>query len=118
MSAHAQGQRIMPLADIANLPLANDINVVYGSTATRLAAPAGARLLTLCANKGNWSVALGDRSATGSNNMPAAYNPSAAVSDGTGAFPIKEGDRLTMPAALVVTVKGYAATDALVHYWL
>jgi hypothetical protein len=88
----------MPLADIVNVSLANDINVVYG-TATRLVAAAGARMLSVCANKGNRHIALGDRSSTGANSMPAAYNPGAAASDGTSALPLKEGDLITMPAA-------------------
>lgn len=86
MSTHTQSQRIMPLVDIVNVSLANDINVVYG-TATRLVAAAGARMLTVCANKGNGHIALGDPSSIGANNMPAAYNPGAAASDGTSALP-------------------------------
>ena len=116
MSAHGQSQRIMALDDIQNLPLANDVNAVYGQAATLLTAPAGARLLVLNADKGTWRYALGDR--TSSPAMPGTALPGAAITDGSGAMMLKEGDRIVLPGPRYLTVKGYAADSALTYYWV
>lgn len=116
MSAHAQSQRIMALDDIQNLPLAADVNAVYGQTATLLTAPVGARLLVLNADKGTWRYALGDR--TSSPAMPSTALPAASITDGTGAMMLGEGDRIVLPGPKFVTVKGYAADSALTWYWV
>jgi len=100
---------------LAALPVAGEVHHVVGSTATLLTRPAGMTMLVLAADKGNWRFRMGDRTSAG---MPAAFQPAATVSDGSGAFGIREGARQVFTAAALSTVKGYNADDVLTYYWL
>jgi hypothetical protein len=98
--------------DIETIP--GSVHSVYGSTATLLTRPTGATTLVLMADKGAWRVRVGDHVVSG---MPAAADPTASITDGTGAVKIKEGEYVSIPSPAEVTVKGYAGTDALTYFW-
>lgn len=108
------GQRVVSIDDAEAVAISNEVNVVYGQTATLLTKPAYATMLVLHPVKGDWNIRVGN--VTGA--MPAAFLPGAAVSDGTAGYPIKEGTRLTMPAPATLSVKGYAADSALTYYYV
>jgi hypothetical protein len=102
------------MTSIPTLPSA--LNVVYGVTAVLLEKPTGKSGLILRATKGSFNVRTGDRVSAG---MPAAFAPGAAVTDGSGAWPLAEGDTIEItPAPSAVTVRGYASTDALTYAWI
>ncbi|WP_421994542.1 hypothetical protein [Roseococcus sp.] len=98
------------------MPLAPEINHVVGTAAMLLARPSGERFLVLRADKGGFRVRRGDFAASG---MPATELPDAAVTDGSGALYLAEGQTLPIPcnAASVFTVKGYAAASVLTYFW-
>ncbi len=107
-------QVTIPAASLGLLPLESDIFCVVGSTATKLTRPANKTGIVLIAQAGDWSVRSGDKV----GSMPSAYSPVATITNGTGAFPIKEGSCVTIQAPGELTVKGYTSTDALVYYWI
>jgi hypothetical protein len=115
MAQNWRSQRKAEADEVGAITLAEDVYTVYGSTATKLTRPAGTTMLVLHADKGGWRLRMGDRVSAG---MPSAVDPGAAITDGTGAIKLKEGDRLVLTAPAEVTVKAYNATDALTYYWL
>jgi hypothetical protein len=91
------------------------VNVVYGSTALKLTKPAGKSLLVVASRKGDWNVRLGDQTAGG---MSAAFLNGAAITNGSGGWPIKDGTEKTFVVPVGdVTVKGYAADSELAYFW-
>lgn len=96
------------------MPINPVINVVLGTDATLLEKPVGSRFLRMYANKGGFSVRIGDFSTSG---MPAALIPASAVTDGSAGWVIPESGELVIPGATEVTVAGYAADSALTYYY-
>lgn len=110
-----QGQDIIDVQASGAVAVANTVDCCYGVEATLLTAPATAKHLVLIAQRGGFTLRLGDRVAAG---MPAAFLPSADITNGTAGVPIPEGQTLVIPAPTLCTVKGYAADSALIYYFI
>ena len=99
--------------DLAALPLESVVNVAYGASAADLAKPDGADKLVVFATVGDWMIRDG-----ASATMPTAYEPGAAVTNGTAAHSIPESQGFVFTVDDDVTVKGNGATAALTYYWM
>lgn len=97
------------------MALSESMNVLVGSTPLLMERPEGATLLVLYAQKGGFTLRLGDFVSSG---MPAALDAAASLADGNAGYPINEKQRLVLSAPLEITAKGYAADSALHWYWL
>ena len=110
-----KGQRVIEAEEAGAVALSDSIKAVVGTTATALTRPSGARMLVLQADVNGWRVRLGDFHTSG---MPSVEFPAASVTDGSAGWYIAAGRTLTLPAAGVVTVKGYAGSSVLSYYWV
>jgi len=112
-------QRVISIDDAGAIALADEVNVVYGSTATLLTKPArDVKLLVMRADKGSFRVRTGAAAGPVALAMPAAVDPTASISNGSGGWKISEGQELVLPVPDYITVKGYAGTDALSYFWV
>lgn len=106
-------QRILPPEDVGALALSNEINHVYGQTATLLTRPAGGRHLVMRCEADGFRIRLGDQTATLTGAAPGAD-----VEDGTGSLLLAAGEDLVIPAPTLITVCGSAATAILTYFWV
>jgi hypothetical protein len=117
MSRDNHNQRIS-LSEVAQtLILGNEINAVYGDTATLISKPSGqsnTQSLYLLADVDDWNVVPGDVHADWPNNAI----PTASVTDGSASIPLKTGTIFRIPGIDALTVKGPNATSRLIYWWV
>jgi hypothetical protein len=111
-----KGQRVISTDDAGAVALSDAISHLYGIKNVVLTKPSKAQFLVLEAEAGTWRLGLGDRSASGTNDMPAAAVVGA--DSATGAKRIVAGQQVVIPAPTSVTVRSYGATDALTYSWV
>lgn len=116
-----ESQLIIEPQQAGAIALSDDVNhrvTVAAPEELLISNPGGKKMLVLVAETGTWRMGVGDRTATGDNDMPGVAAPAANVTDGTGTYPLVEGKDIVLPAVDNITVEAYNIGDTLTYFWL
>ena len=111
--AGLEGQIIANAHQLGVIGISNEVNHLYGNTATNITNDDSKGVLVLIVESGTFRYQLGDTTGTIS-----ASDPGASVTDGSGSFKIPDTGPIALSAPSSFTVIGTGATDILTYYWL